>query len=117
MYNYSLILTYKNNDDTTYRKELLEAFHLKEYTHEINKYRDQLYDQVKNEYSEVVQCLTQNDPLAMFRSLNEKDCFMLLFSWDFFYDNHQLLKAIHNKTDDISLRKKTLMDNIKYNKK
>ena len=28
MYNYSLKLTYPNENDTVYRKELLEAFHL-----------------------------------------------------------------------------------------
>lgn len=32
MYNYSLKLTYHNENDTVYRKELLEAFHLTEYT-------------------------------------------------------------------------------------
>ena len=29
MYNYSLKLTYRKKNDTIYRKELLEAFHLK----------------------------------------------------------------------------------------
>ena len=37
MYNYSLNLTYRDNNDTVYRKEILETFNLKEYS---NKIRD-----------------------------------------------------------------------------
>ena len=40
MYNYSLKLIYPNENDTVYRKELLEAFHLTEYTDQINNYID-----------------------------------------------------------------------------
>ena len=51
MYNYSLKLTYQDKaDDTIYRKELLEAFNLKEYTDEINRYIDELYNKVKDDF-------------------------------------------------------------------
>jgi hypothetical protein len=53
----------------------------------------------------------------MFRTLNENDCFMILFSWEYFNDNHNLLQAIHNKADDLALKKQTLIDKIKSNKK
>jgi hypothetical protein len=118
MYNYSLKLTYQDKDnDTIYRKELLDAFNLKEYTDEINRYIDELYNKVKDDYADIIKCITVNDPLTMFRTLNENDCFMILFSWEYFNDNHNLLQAIHNKADDLALKKQTLIDKIQSNKK
>ena len=54
MYNYSLKLTYPNENDTVYRKELLEAFHLTEYTDQINRYIDNLYEEVKENYTDII---------------------------------------------------------------
>ncbi len=117
MYNYSLKLTYPNENDTVYRKELLEVFHLKEYTDEINHYIDKLYDKVKADYTDIIKCLHENDPLMRFRNTDTEGCFMILFSWQYFYDNHQLLQAIFTKSDDILVRKTNLINKIISNKK
>jgi len=37
MYNYSINLSYREKDDTTYRKELLDCFHMNEYNDDIVK--------------------------------------------------------------------------------
>ena len=117
MYNYSLKLTYPNENDTVYRKELLEAFHLKEYTDQINQYIDKLYEKVKEDYTDVIKCLHENDPLTQFRKIDTEGCFMILFSWQYFYDNHEFLRAIFTKSDDILVRKTTLINKILSNKK
>ena len=117
MYNYSLKLIYPNENDTVYRKELLEAFHLTEYTDQINDYIDNLYEEVKEHYIDVIKCLSENDPLAQFRKRDTDGCFMILFSWQYFYDNHEFLRAIFTKSDDILVRKATLINKILSNKK
>jgi hypothetical protein len=117
MYNYSLKLTYRKKNDTIYRKELLEAFHLKEYTDKINERIDDLYKTIKNDYSDIIKCLHENDPLTSFGSIDEAGCFMILFSWQYFYENHSLIQSIFQKSDDILVKKKTLIDKIISNKK
>ena len=103
MYNYSIKLQYKNLDedhsDTKYRKELLEVFSLKEYNEEIIKKQDTLFQQLKDEYTEITKCVINNDRLALIRNVSENDAFMILFSWDYFYDNHNLISAILNNKD------------------
>jgi len=103
MYNYSLQLTYKHLDDelsnTQYRKELLDVFSLNEYNEEMIKKQDILFNQLKNEYSEISNCIINNDRLALIRNINENDAFMILFSWDYFYDNHNLICAILTNQD------------------
>lgn len=103
MYNYSIKLQYKNLDedhsDTQYRKELLDVFSLKEYNEEIIKKQDTLFQQLKDEYTEITKCVINNDRLALIRNVSENDAFMILFSWDYFYDNHNLISAILNNKD------------------
>lgn len=103
MYNYSIKLQYKNLDeehsDTQYRKELLDVFSLKDYNEEIIKKQDTLFQQLKDEYTEITKCVINNDRLALIRNVSENDAFMILFSWDYFYDNHNLISAILNNKD------------------
>lgn len=103
MYNYSIKLQYKNLDedhsDTQYRKELLDVFSLKEYNEEIIKKQDTLFQQLKDEYTEITKCVINNDRLALIRNVSENDAFMILFSWDYFYENHNLIRAILNNKD------------------
>ena len=40
-----------------------------------------------------------------------------LFSWQYFYENHSLIQSIFQKSDDILVKKKTLIDKIMSNKK
>lgn len=103
MYNYSIKLQYKNLDeehsDTQYRKELLDVFSLKDYNEEIIKKQDTLFQQLKDEYTEITKCVINNDRLALIRNVSENDAFMILFSWDYFYENHNLIRAILNNKD------------------
>ena len=98
MYNYSIQLNYKNlsddASDTQYRKEVLDVFSMNEYSEDMIKKQDALFEQLKDEYSEITKCIMNNDRLALIRNVSENDAFMILFSWDYFYDNHNLICAI-----------------------
>lgn len=111
MYNYSVKLTYKNLDeehcDTQYRKELLDVFSMKEYNEEMLKKQDELFKHVKGEYTEIINHIICNDRLSLIRKVNENDAFMILFSWDYFYDNHNLISAILTNKD------KTIIEELK----
>jgi hypothetical protein len=121
MYNYSLNLTYRDNNDTVYRKEILETFNLKEYSNKINEEIDNLYEIHKNYYIDIIKSIQEYHPMALaslaFGKMKDKECFMVLFSWDYFYENHQYLHSIINNLDDILVRKNTLIDKIISNKK
>ena len=121
MYNYSLILTYRDNNDTVYRKEILEAFNLKDYSNKINEEMDNLYILYIEQYYDIVKAIREYHPMALagvaFGKMKDEECFMLLFSWDYFYENHQYLQYIINNLDDILVRKRTLIDKIISNKK
>ena len=114
MYNYSIKLDYINrsNDesDTQYRKEILSVFDLKEYSNEIIEKQDLLFSKVEKEYDEILEYLKKNDRLALIRNITKKDCFMILFSWEYFYHNHLLLQAIlgNASKDKIKLMKNKL---------
>ena len=114
MYNYSIKLDYINRSDdetdTQYRKEILAVFDLKEYSNEIIEKQDLLFSKVKKEYDEILEYLKKNDRLALIRNITKKDCFMILFSWEYFYHNHLLLQAIlgNASKDKIKLMKNKL---------
>lgn len=122
MYNYSINLIYRDlkdeKSDTQYRKELLDVFAMSEYTEEIIFKQDLLYKEVKEEYKEIIQLIKETDRLAFIRKFDEYDAFMLLFSWEYFYEHHMLIKAIltkpHNK-NNVSLCKQNLFEKIKSN--
>ena len=114
MYNYSIKLDYINRSDdetdTQYRKEILAVFDLKEYSNEIIEKQDLLFSKVEKEYDEILEYLKKNDRLALIRNITKKDCFMILFSWEYFYHNHLLLQAIlgNASKDKIKLMKNKL---------
>ena len=87
MYNYSIKLDYINRSDdetdTQYRKEILAVFDLKEYSNEIIEKQDLLFSKVEKEYDEILEYLKKNDRLALIRNITKKDCFMILFSWEY----------------------------------
>lgn len=114
MYNHSYELTYRENNDTQYRKELLHVFGLTQYTDDIFKHMDKLYEQVKEEYNEIFETLTKHNKLSIMCQ-TENNKFTLLFSWDLFYCNHQLIHAIlSNKSRKIIQSCKTnLIQTIK----
>lgn len=99
MYNYSIKLTYKDLEsdeasDTQYRKELLAVFDMEEYTEEILEKQDNLFEKINHHYSDIISLIRNNDRLALIRNLTDKDCFMILFSWDYFNLNHNLISSI-----------------------
>ena len=117
MYNYKLELTYREKDDTQYRKELLLVFGLTEYTDKINQYIDALYKDIKEEVKPVINSLLENDPLTMFSKLDENGCFMILFSWDYFHETHQLIRALLSKNGKKAEYESILLNKIINNKK
>ena len=99
MYNYSIKLTYKDleseeESDTQYRKELLAVFEMEEYTAGILEKQDDLFEKISHHYSDIISLIRNNDRLALIRNLTDKDCFMILFSWDYFNLNHNLISSI-----------------------
>ena len=123
MYNYSIDLTYKNLEgdasDTQYRKELLEVFSMSEYNAEMIYKQDVLYESLKSDYTQIIKCIFENDYLALMRKIDGKSCFMILFSWEYFYDNHLLIKAILSKdtVENINKLKELLINKILENSK
>lgn len=121
MYNYSIQLNYKNlsddASDTQYRKEVLDVFSMNEYSEDMIKKQDALFEQLKDEYSEITKCIMNNDRLALIRNVSENDAFMILFSWDYFYDNHNLICAIltNQEREIIDELKKKLINIILKN--
>ena len=122
MYNYSKILTYKNSDvDTLYRKELLECFYLSQYSDDINSKITQLYNEVKEYYSDIIDLIRKNNPfIAILSAPDDITCFTFLFSWEYFDCNHKILQSIKNNSNTINkkiLVLKTKLERLYSNKK
>jgi len=71
-----------------------------EYSDTINTKIGALYKVVKSHYKEIITAIKKNNNMAMVTGASEDECFMLLFSWDYFYDNHNLLNAINAVPND-----------------
>ena len=121
MYNYSKNLSYRDprcpsafpTDETIYRKELLECFQMTEYSDDINVKIAALYELVKEEYVDIIELIRKNNPLAIVTALDDVTCFTFLFAWEYFYENHQLLGAIHDKSE-IKTKQNSLIAKIEY---
>ena len=103
MYNFNLILTYKdpsNNDssDILYKKEFLDVFNLETYDEKIiNEELDNLYYKQKSAFTEILKYISNNHKFPI--ELTPEQCFPFLFSWEYFYITHDCIK-----TQDIALR-------------
>jgi len=122
MYNYSKNLTYRSDlSGTTYRKELLECFYLKEYSDNINIKIGKLYKKVKEYYKEIIKIILKNNPMiGIFSKLDDETCFTYLFAWEYFYENHLLLQCIQNNpenTKDMIILLKRKLETTHSNKK
>ena len=117
MYNYLVNLSYRDKNDTVYRKELLECFYMTEYTDEINNKIRDLYTTVEKYYKDITHIIKNKNSSTFFASLDEPACFTILFSWEYFHEHHQLLVEIYNKTDKIGEKKKILIDKINHRNK
>ena len=108
MYNYNTILTYRDyKEDIKYKKELLKCFYLTEYNERLSKEIERLFINVNKYYKNIINVLKKN--YFLLHGSSDETCFLFLFSWDFFYENHQLLKEIHNKTN-IQNKKKIILE-------
>lgn len=100
MYNYSIELTYLNNDNDTdtstlYRKEMLNVFKLKQYNDSVVietihnlflKYKDN--PQIKD----LLKLNIQTIPFEM----SEETKFVMLFSYEHFFYMHKCLQYLNN---------------------
>jgi len=97
MYNYNLVLTYKdpsNNDNSEelYRKEFLNVFNLETYDEKnINKELDNLYFKQKSIFSVILKYFSENHKFPI--ELTPRQCFPFLFSWEYFYIMHECIKT------------------------
>ena len=113
MYNYLIDLNYKEHDnDDIYRSELLKCFNLHEYNDNINFEIKKLYDIVKEHYTPILHHLKNNKRLAFFNISEDHLYFTFLFSWDYFYDNHEFLKSINSKNDNYEKTKNNLINKL-----
>ena len=109
MYNYSLKLNYIESDsDTLYRKEILNAFNLIEYSDKINDEIMILFKKHKNYFINIINTIkkSNNNKFTLFQNTDEYFFFTILFSWEYFYYTHELLKSIHLKETPLMIKKK-----------
>lgn len=101
MYNYSLTLTYHNKDnDDIYRKELLQAFNLKEYDDDaISSVIDSILPIVVSSFGEIFDQQQKMNKLPF--PLDNHLCIILLVSWEYFHLFHKCIGEIkENKITD-----------------
>ena len=102
MYNYSTNVHYKNvkYNDNLYRKQLLEAFNLKEYDDDvISKKMKELYNKIKD-YSQIKQIITllKQFKYAKIFIVNEEEenlYLIFMFSFEYFDLFHNCLKELN----------------------
>ena len=108
MYNYNIELTYNIKDnDTLFRKEMLDLFQLKQYDDSINEEIDELYLKYckNNQLVEIIELMKQQKKFTKFQLLGNTTnitYFMLLFSFDYLYLTHKCLQNLdkNNKIND-----------------
>jgi hypothetical protein len=102
MYNYTLQVKYKNNndEDQNYRKLLLDAFHLEQYDNDkiMNKMK-LIYDIIKNndKIKSIIQLLKKYKYSSIFIiNDNEPELYLIfLFSFEYFDLFHKCLQELH----------------------
>ena len=113
MYNYSATLTYKHYDsDILYRKELLDCFNQTEYDDDISKIIDKIYSKHGEKYNNILLALKDTGNV-LFTSLPNSKLFMVLFSWEYWFENHLYLQSLQKgDTKEINLREDELLNKI-----
>ena len=121
MYDYSISLTYRDSpQDDQYREELLEVFRIHSGPcpyDELSPRIEELYTIVVKEFDDIL-CYIQKHLYAFIQRHNEppvdkKNCFLLLFSWEHFYETHRYLGEILSKGTRIDQEKRALLEHIK----
>lgn len=113
MYNYSAKLTYRNSDDDIlYRKELLGCFNLNEYSDDLNKRIGRIYDKYREKYNSILCCLKESKHV-LFSNLPDASLFIVLFSWEYWAENHLFLQSLHKENvDECKLYERQLLNKI-----
>ena len=113
MYNYSANLTYRNSeDDMLYRKELLDCFYLDEYDDDINKKIGGIYEKYREKYNSIL-CSLKNTGHILFSNLPDASLFIILFSWEYWFENHLFLQSLHSgDINESKLCEKQLLNKI-----
>lgn len=113
MYNYSANLTYKDSEsDTIYRKEILDCLNEKEFSINITKKTDKLYDEHEDKYNKILKALKDKGDV-LYSNLPNKGLFLVLFSWDYWFENHLYLQSLQKgDINEINLRENELLNKI-----
>ena len=104
MYNYNYKVYYKHIDgdigDTTYRKQLLEACNLKEWSDKICDIQDTIYNRFKNndDFSNILKKGIEYGFQMPFK-LDEKFVMTFLFSFDYYENFHNCIKDLYNNNE------------------
>ena len=91
MYNYNINLTYhKKDNDTLFRKEMLDVFQLNQFSNDINKQVDLLYNKYKNnkQVQNIIKSMKKDHKFKKFQLFGNTDdatYFVILFSFDYFH--------------------------------
>tara|TARA_B110000046_G_scaffold139137_2_gene145504 strand:- start:4226 stop:4564 length:339 start_codon:yes stop_codon:yes gene_type:complete len=104
MYDYTITLTYRGTeDDGVYRKELLQCFNI-DTIDDIDPHILSIYNEYGEKYDTIIEKL-KNNTCYGFSDMPYRSLFILLFAWEYFYENHKLLQALHyNKDIDNALK-------------
>ena len=101
MYNYNYKVYYKHIlgdvGDTTYRKQLLEACNLKEWSDKMVKIQDSIYIKFKDneQFSSILKKSIEYGFKMPF-TLDEKFAMTFLFSFDYYENFHNCIKDLYN---------------------
>lgn len=122
MYNYTLQVKYKNNDDEdqNYRNLLLNAFYLEQYDNDIimNKMK-LIYDIIKNndKIKSIIQLLKKYKYSSIFIiNDNEPELYLIfLFSFEYFDLFHKCLQELHFNNTITELSYNTLYNELNKN--
>lgn len=99
MYNYTINLTYREtDDDNVYRSELLKCLNIPTIDGSIDPHILSLFNEYGENYNTILDKLKNNTQYP-FSSMSCRSLFFLLFAWEYFYENHKLLQALHYNKD------------------
>ncbi len=100
MYNTSVNLTYHDkehyNNDTVYRKELLDVFSLQQFDlNQISELQNNLFNKFSSnkDFINIINIVNEKgNPWPI--QLSDSEVFILMFSYDLFYLTHELIQSL-----------------------
>ena len=119
MYDFNINLTYHQKDnDTLFRKEMLDVFKLKKFSNDINKQVETLYHKYKNnkQVKNIINSMKKDPKFKKFQLFGNPDditYFIILFSFDYFYLIHKCLQDLNNNNKINENNYENLYKNVK----